>query len=161
MQFAYDGAITGGQGSKLTNYGTIEMTNGNVAVLVNGDGVLRFDGYHDAYGHSVISAPVTAAQTVELSTAPFGMQMTLTDPGDFHALVKLIPNSVGTVLTSVVLDGVHADSFSILPSDRVMLTNGGRAVDLLRVADAGSVPITASYGADSTTLTFHTNPLSS
>jgi hypothetical protein len=38
--------------------------------------------------------------------------------------------------------------------DRLTLTNGARADDTWRKANAGAVPVTASYGAD-TTLTFH------
>lgn len=66
---------------------------------------------------------------------------------------------VGRGNVSGALNVVKADSFSILSGDRVMLTNGGRPIGLLRVAEAGYVPITASYGAASTTLTFHINPL--
>ena len=54
---------------------------------------------------------------------------------------------------SVAVSGMHADSFSV-HGNNLMLTNGGRAVDLLRVADASALSITPTYGTDATTLTF-------
>ena len=48
---------------------------------------------------------------------------------------------------------MHADSFSV-HGNNLMLTNGGRAVDLLRVAEASALSITPTYGTDATTLTF-------
>lgn len=172
MQFFYGGELIGGEGSLLTNYGRIDLGASNgptdapnvvahpgtVSVLVNGSGTLAFHGYHNGYGYAGISAPITSAQTVELNPGSVGMTLTLFDPGDFHAMLR-VDQVVGRGNVSVEVKGVQADGFSILPGDRVMLTNGGRAVDLLRVADAGAVPITASYGTDATTLTFHINPL--
>jgi hypothetical protein len=153
MDFAYSGAITGGTGSHLTNYGRIEMTNGQVSTLVNGSGTLSFVGYHNAYGHSLISAPVTMAQTVELNPGSAGMTLELSDPYNFHALLS-VDRVAGHGDVSVQVDGVHADGFSV-NGDRVRLTNAGQVVDVLRVANAGALPITATDGAAGTTLTFH------
>ena len=53
-----------------------------------------------------------------------------------------------------VLDGVTVHG------NQVMLTDGGKAVDLLRVANASSLQISASDGAAGTTLTFVAPPTS-
>jgi hypothetical protein len=161
MQFGYGGSLNGGARSVLTNNGMLGLGSSNsplgkdgaVSVAVNGHGTLLFRGYHNAQGYSEISAPIASGQTVELNPAFFGLSMTLADPSDFHALLKIDP-SPGGGNVAVVLDGVRADSFAI-HGDRLTLTNGGQSVDTLRVANAGAVPVTASYGAD-TTLTFHT-----
>jgi hypothetical protein len=127
IQFFYGGYLAGGEGSKLTNY-----------------------------GYAGISAPVTSAQTVELNPGSVGMTLTLFDPADFHALLS-VHQVTGRGNVSVKVKGVQADGFAILPGDRVMLTAGGVPVDMLRVANSGAVPITSSFDASGTTLTFNIN----
>jgi hypothetical protein len=158
MQFAYTDTLAGPANAILTNNGTIKTENGNVSVAVNGNGTLGFSGYHDGHGFSLISAPIAGGQTVDLDAAVFGMTMTLTDPGDFHGLLKITQSpSVGSAGdVSVVLEGVRATSFPV-HGDQLMLKNGHRTVDTLRIDNVGSVPISASFGTDSTTLTFLTH----
>jgi hypothetical protein len=168
MRFAYGGQITGGVGSKLTNNGTLDLGSrnsplgtpnlihpllGTVSTPINGDGELVFHGYHDGQGYAGISAPVAASQTIELSPEFFGLQMTLGDPGDFHGLLKIDPPR-GSHDVDVVVKGVVADNFSVR-GNNVLLTDGGRPVDLLRVANAGSMQITPTFAPDATMLTFH------
>jgi hypothetical protein len=164
MSFGYGGLVTGGAGAVLTNNGTLMLgsstigtgATGAVATTVNGNGTLLFRGYHNSHGTAGISAKIASTQTVELDQATHGLTMVLDDPGDFRGLLKLdLPRDPGSynALADVVVSGVHAGGVSVR-GNQVMLTNGGKAVDLLRVADASSLKISASDGADGTTLTF-------
>lgn len=150
MQFAYGGSINGGVGTTLTNYGRIDMTQGHVSTLVNGDGTLVFHGYHNGPGYAEISAPVTMAQTVELNGRLNPIQLTLSDPGDFHAMLKIDNRA------SVVVKGIQANGF-VAYNDLLLLTNAGRVVDALRVPDLRNTSVTATYGQDTTlSLVSHT-----
>jgi hypothetical protein len=67
----------------------MEGGGGHVSVPVNGDGTLVFHAYHDGPGHADTSAPIAAAQTVELDPKFETITSSLSDPGDFHALLKI------------------------------------------------------------------------
>jgi hypothetical protein len=158
MSFAgYAMGINGGAHSILTNNGIIETADGNISAALNGHGTLSLSGYHDGTGFSQISAPIGGGQTVQLSSGFFGMQLTLNDPADFHALLKVMPPlpspSDGDVW--VVLPGVVATDFKV-QGDELTLKNGNRTVDTLRVDNTAHVPVTAAFAPDATTLVFHT-----
>jgi hypothetical protein len=148
----YGMGINGSAGSLLTNNGTIKTANGNISTAVNGQGTIGLSQYHDGHGSSAISAPIGYGQTVDLNGFYFGMTLALSDPADFHGLLKIEP-ATGDV--SVVLEGVHATRL-INKGNQLVLKNRGHTVDTLRVDNVGHVPVTASFGATDTTLTFHT-----
>ena len=156
MDFAfggYAGFVNGGVGSRLTNYGTINLGSGTLSAPVNGDGTLVFHGYHNQDATATINAPVTMAQTVELDTGNMGLTVRLADVVDFHALVRIPPTSTGLVHVDVDLDGIKADGFTA-GANSVTLTSGGQAVETLRVAGASTLQIAATYNSDATMLSF-------
>lgn len=164
MQFGYGGLLTGGQGSVLTNNGTLHLgsstygpTTGVISTRVDGTGELDFRGYHSSPGTAYINAPIGQGQTVDLNPANYGLTMYLNDPGDFHGMLKLDPyanNPYSPGRASVVVGGVHADRAFAISADRVMLTDQGQTVDLLRVQNAGSMQISATDSPTGTTLNF-------
>ena len=160
---AYEGDVTGGSGSLLTNNGLLNLGSGHLSAAVNGRGTLEFVGYHQGRGNAVISSSIGYGQTVDLVTGNSGLTMTLADVADFHGLIKMEPSAIGTSIT-LVLNGLQADGFTV-GANSVTLTEAGKAVETLRVANAGSVPIAATYGiptalsSTTTQLLFHSNPI--
>lgn len=152
IHFLY-GETFSGQGS-ITNNGSIMTEDTNISVPVSGHGTLGIGGYHDGYGVSAIRASISSGQTVDVSPNVWGMRLTLYDPRDFHALLRIEPGPSYYSDVTVVLKGVQADKM-VSQGDHLLLYNGARVVDALHVSNVGHVPVTASYGAD-TTLTFHT-----
>lgn len=157
LNFIYAEQLDGDPTASITNNGSIMTANGNVSVPIDGNGTLGFGGYHDSVGTSVISASVSRGQTVQLDPHSFGMNLELADARDFHGMLKIMPNSLPGGDISVTVDGVKATSFSVQGAQLTLL-NGNQAVDTLRVNNVAAAPITASFGAENTTLTFHTSP---
>jgi hypothetical protein len=164
MSFGYGGSITGGGAAMLTNYGRINLgssngpnlspgMDGTVSALVNGDGTLAFRGYHNGPGYAEISSPITMAQRVELDPGSSGMNLTLSDPADFHAMLHISP-VIGRGDCSVTIKGIHAEQFVPIPDQRIVLFSGPTPVYVLRIDNAASFSITDDAAAD-TTLTFH------
>src|SRR5689334_726243 len=90
LNFIYTENLVGDPHSSITNNGAIMTENGNVSVPIDGHGTLGFSGYHDGMGSSTISAPIGGGQTVQLDPHFFGMQLTLTDPSDFHGQLDIV-----------------------------------------------------------------------
>jgi hypothetical protein len=134
-------------GGAVKNTGDSVFLSGTVAADVIGKGEWTVGGSYPP-GRLTFLNSVGHGQTVNM-TASAGL--TIGDPADFHATVNIEQGWAETPLATVLLSGMHGDSFTY-KNDLLSIKSGNTVVDRLHLTEAPGMAFSVSDTAAGITI---------
>jgi hypothetical protein len=154
--FSYN--IQGGSGSAIINQGTLSYLAAGTQIIdtsLLGKGAVDVTRGHDGPGGVEVNGVVGPRQTFDLSTTDFTATLQIDHPREFFGLVNIEPVApVSSEPLDVVLQGVTATSYDIR-NDLLLLFNGGKITDVLRLANPASEPLSVGQSGSNVVLAFN------
>jgi hypothetical protein len=126
-------------GGTMDNTGDSIFFRGTVAADVIGKGAWTVGAAYPP-GRLTFLHSVSHGQTVNLAGSA---GLTVGDPADFHAVVNVEQGWAETPLATVLLEGLHGDSF-IYKNDLLTIQSGGTVVDKLHLTEAQGMALSVT-----------------